>query len=117
MPLRGATFVDLYHGAHSGSAMSSKQQTTIPMPGYPARRHRLTARHRTFSVRPVMEAVGWIVAGEGFGSLAVVAGAWALMRLTSIDDSSSTSSVMLGEGGGLVLAVPPRDANAPSFGM
>jgi hypothetical protein len=73
--------------------MSSTQQTTIPVPGYPQRRHRLSTRLRTFSVRPVMQAVGWILAGAGIGSLAVVAAVWALMRLTSIDDSSSTSSV------------------------
>jgi hypothetical protein len=88
------------------------QQTTIPVQEYPQRRHRLSARLRTFSVRPVMQAVGWILAGAGIGSLAVVAAVWALMRLTSIDNSPSTSSVgtnglhhvMRAQRGGLVLA-------------
>jgi hypothetical protein len=44
------------------------------------RRQRLAARHRTFSVHPAMEAVGWILAGAEIGSLSLVAVAWALMR-------------------------------------
>jgi len=63
------------------------------MPGYPERRHRLSARHRTFSVRSVMRAAGWILAGAGIASYALVAVLWALVRLSSIDDTASTSSV------------------------
>jgi hypothetical protein len=97
--------------------MSSTQHTAILMPGYPVRRHRVIARHRPFVVHPVMEAVGWILAGAGIGSLAVVAVTWALMRLTTIDDSASKSSAMRGAGEEIVLAVPAHEANVPSYGM
>ena len=92
-------------------------QTAISLPGYPVQRHRLTARHRTVKVHPVMEAVGWILAGAGIGSLAVVAVAWALMRVFSVDDSVPKSSVLRGEGEDIVLAAPAREANVPSYGM
>jgi hypothetical protein len=97
--------------------MSSTQQAAILMPGYAARRHRRTARHRSFSVHPVMEAVGWILAGAGIGSLAVVAVAWVLMRLFSIDDRASESSAMRGQGDEIALAVPARETKVPSYGM
>ena len=64
-----------------------------------------------------MEAVGWVLAGAGIGSLAVVAVTWALMRWIGIDDSVPNSSVMRGAGEDIVLAVPPRETNVPSYGM
>jgi hypothetical protein len=63
-----------------------------------------------------MEAVGWILAGAGIGSLAVVAVTWALMRLTSVDDRAPNSSALRGAGADIVL-VPPRETNVPSYGM
>jgi hypothetical protein len=67
-------------------------------------------------MHPAMEAVGWILAGAGIGSLAVVAVTWALMRVISIDDSAPKSFVMSGEGAAIVL-VPPRETNVPGLGM
>jgi HD superfamily phosphohydrolase YqeK len=74
---------------------------------------------------PVMEAVGWILTGAAICSLAVVATAWALMRLTNIDESSSASlagtnavhDVMRAEQGDRRVEVSARDANASSYGM
>ena len=97
MPLRELSSqvvrIRVLRPCNSGSAMSSTQQTTISMPGYPERRDRLSARHRTFGVRPVMRAVGWILVGAGIASYAVVAVLWALVRLSSIDDTALPSSV------------------------
>ena len=102
--------------------MSYTPQIAIPMAGRPLRWHRPNVRSLTASARPVMEAIGWILTGAGIGSLVVVAGAWALVHFTSIDDSASTSvgtdaHVTRAERGDLVLAAQPRDANAASYGM
>jgi hypothetical protein len=61
-----------------------------------------------------MQAVGLVLAGAGIGVLAVIAVAWLLLRLTSIDDSSSTWSVMRGKEG-IAPAVPSRERNAPGY--
>jgi hypothetical protein len=105
--------------------MSSAQQASIAISGYPRRRYHISTRHRVYGVLPVMEAVGWILTGAAIGSLAVVATAWALMRLTNIDDSSSASlaganaehDVMRAEQGDRRVAVSAHDANASSYGM
>jgi hypothetical protein len=64
-----------------------------------------------------MQAIGWILAGAGIGSLAVVAATWALMRVISIDDSAPNSSVIRGAGTGIVLAVPAHEADMSGYGM
>ena len=64
-----------------------------------------------------MEAVGLVLAGAGIGVLAGVALAWALLRLTGSDDSSSNMSVMPGKGQGIALAAPSREPNTPDYRM
>lgn len=70
--------------------MTSTQLTHHPIPGYSDRRHRVrTGRHGgSFSLHPVIEATGWILVGAGIGSIAIIAGVWALMRFTTFEDTS-----------------------------
>jgi uncharacterized membrane protein AbrB (regulator of aidB expression) len=97
--------------------MSSTQQIVNPMHAYSEQRQRPAVRHRMFRVHPAIEAVGLVLAGAGIGVLAVVTVAWVLLRLTGVDDSSSTLSAMPGKAGGIALTAPSREQNPPGYRM
>ncbi len=79
--------------------MTSTQVTRHPTDGYSCQRDRAGTRRRGgFSLHPIIEATGWILAGAGIGSIAVIAGVWALMRFTSFEDTSVVGSMPAGAG-------------------
>jgi len=70
--------------------MSSTPLTRHSTAGYSGQcDHARAQRQRDgFRLHPVIAAAGWILAGAGIGSLAVIAGVWVLMRFTSFEDRS-----------------------------
>lgn len=92
--------------------MSVMQQSSIPMPGFVRPGQRMVARHRIPTVRAVIAAVAWTLAGAGIALLVIVAAALALLRLTDMDGSSSAS---LDSPDGLVALGLPRDGEAPRW--
>jgi hypothetical protein len=93
--------------------MSLMQQSSISMPGVLRRRqHVIARRHVSIRrlVRAFLAAVAWTLAGAGIALGVIVVAALAMLRLTDIDGSSSTS---LDSPDGLVAAAAlPRDAGA-----
>jgi hypothetical protein len=47
-----------------------------------ARSNRVAVRRAGPNLRPLLESVGWVLAGATVGSVAVMIGAWGLLQLT-----------------------------------
>jgi len=64
--------------------MNARYLTEYPMDGYlhTRRSARVALRRDRFNLRPLMQSIGWVVAGATVGSMAVMLGAWGLARLT-----------------------------------
>jgi hypothetical protein len=64
--------------------MNARYLTDYPLDGYlHTRRSRVVALRRDkFNLRPLLESLGWILAGVAVGSVAVMMGAWGLLQLT-----------------------------------
>lgn len=75
--------------------MNVRQITDHPFPGYSDKRHGIrAARHRSaLNLHPVIKATGWILAGAGVGSVAVIAAVWALVWFTTLQDTSDTWTI------------------------
>ena len=52
-----------------------------------------TVDRRVAALRPVIKASGWILAGAGVGSVALIALLWAITSFTSLKDTSDTWTV------------------------
>jgi hypothetical protein len=64
--------------------------------GYAPDRRRAGAPpdRRVAGLRPVIKATGWILAGAGVGTIAIVALLWALTSFTTVRDTSDTWTVV-----------------------
>jgi hypothetical protein len=64
--------------------MNARYLTDYPLDGYlHTRRSRIVALRRDrFNLRPIVESLGWVLAGAAVGSVAVIMGAWGLLQLT-----------------------------------
>jgi hypothetical protein len=64
--------------------MNARYLTDYPLDGYlHTRRSRAVALRRDrFNLRPIVESLGWVLAGAAVGSVAVIMGAWGLLQLT-----------------------------------
>jgi hypothetical protein len=76
--------------------MNLSQLTGRSVAGFGHDRRRIGALpdRRIAGLRPAIKATGWILAGAGVGSLAVVALLWALTTFTSLQDISHTWTVV-----------------------
>jgi hypothetical protein len=64
--------------------MNARYLTEYPIDGYlhSRRSERVALRRDRVSLRPLLESLGWVVAGAAVGSVAVFVGAWGLTQLT-----------------------------------
>jgi hypothetical protein len=67
---------------------------SYPLDGYLPRRteRQLSLRRDRVNLRPLLESIGWILAGAAIGCAAMMLGAWGLLRLTE-PHSSATAMV------------------------
>jgi hypothetical protein len=78
------------------SCMHARYVTDYPIDGYlHSRRSPGVAlrRDKGFNLRPLVEAVGWVLAGATVGSVAVMLGAWGIAKLTDPPHHSAPPSV------------------------
>jgi hypothetical protein len=64
--------------------MNARYLTEYPIDGYlhSRRSESVALRRDKFSLRPLLESLGWALAGATVGSVAVMLGAWGLAQLT-----------------------------------
>jgi hypothetical protein len=64
--------------------MNARYLTEYPIDGYlhSRRNERVALRRDKFNLRPLLESLGWVVAGATVGSMAVIVGAWGLAQVT-----------------------------------
>lgn len=55
---------------------------------------RVALRRDRFNLRPLIESVGWILAGAAVGTAAVMLGAWGLVQLTGSHTPSRPITAM-----------------------
>ena len=65
-------------------AMNARYLTDHPIAGnlYAYRVKPVAVRRERSALRPLLESLGWILAGATVGSVAVMVGAWGLLQLT-----------------------------------
>jgi hypothetical protein len=67
------------------SAMNAKSLADYPLDGYlhPGNRGkpRSALQRDKFNLRPLVESIGWVLAGATVGSAAVMLGAWGLLQV------------------------------------
>jgi len=75
--------------------MNVRQLTDPAFRVYAGDRRRVGAPvdRRVAALRPVIKASGWILAGAGVGSVALIALLWAITSFTSLKDTSDTWTV------------------------
>jgi nitrate/nitrite transporter NarK len=89
--------------------MNITSQFSIPMSEAIGQRHGVAAQPRGLPiVRTFIAAVAWTLAGAGIALALIVAAAFAMLCLTDMDGSSSTS---VDSPAGLVAEALPQDAN------
>jgi hypothetical protein len=76
--------------------MNTRYLTDYPIDGYlrSRRSERVALRRERFSLRPLMESIGWVLAGATVGSVAVMLGAWGLLQLTERHPEPRTTTAM-----------------------
>jgi hypothetical protein len=76
--------------------MNVRHLTDPAFPVYAGDRRRVGAPvdRRVAALRPVIKATGWILAGAGVGSVALIALLWAITSFTSLKDTSDTWTVV-----------------------
>jgi hypothetical protein len=76
--------------------MNARYFTDYPIDGYlhSRRSERLALRRDRFSLRPLMESIGWVLAGATVGSIAVMLGAWGLLQLTERHPGTQATTAM-----------------------
>ena len=64
--------------------MNARYLTEYPIDGYlhSRRSESVALRRDKFNLRPLLESLGWALAGATVGSAAVMLGAWGLAQLT-----------------------------------
>jgi hypothetical protein len=64
--------------------MNARYLTDYPIDGYlhSRRSGRVALRRDRFNFRPLIESLGWVMAGATVGTAAVMLGAWGLLQLT-----------------------------------
>jgi len=64
--------------------MNARYLTDYPLDGYlhTRRSARVTLRRDRFNLKPLFESLAWVLAGASLGSVAVMLGAWGLIKLT-----------------------------------
>jgi len=64
--------------------MNARYLTEYTMDGYlhSRRSGRVALRRDRFNFRPLVESLGWVLAGATVGTAAVMLGAWGLLQLT-----------------------------------
>ena len=76
--------------------MDARHLTDYPLDGYLHSRQnrRVAPRSQRFALRPLIESIGWVIAGATAGSMAVMIGAWGLLQLTEPRSPSSSTTAM-----------------------
>jgi hypothetical protein len=64
--------------------MNARYLTDYPIDGYLRSRRsgRVALRRDRFNFRPLVESLGWVLAGAAVGTAAVMLGAWGLLQVT-----------------------------------
>jgi len=77
--------------------MNARYLTDYPIDGYlqSRRSERVALRRDRFNFRPLMESIGWVLAGATVGSVAVMLGAWGLLQLTERHPAPQTRTAMI----------------------
>ena len=66
--------------------MNARYLTEYPIDGYLHSRcsRRVSLRRNKFNFRPLLESVGWVLAGAAVGTAAVMLGAWGMVQMTGV---------------------------------
>jgi hypothetical protein len=76
--------------------MNARYLTDYPIDGYlyARRSERAAGRRSRSNLRPLLESLGWVLAGATVGSVAVMIGAWGLLQLTEPGSTPRVSTAM-----------------------
>ena len=80
-----------------GVPMNARYLVDHPIAGgdlYAYRGKRIAVRRGRSNLRPLLESIGWILAGATVGSVAVMLGAWGLLQLTEPRATHRISTAM-----------------------